>query len=177
MRAPDAATLRLLARLGAMAHFGLALLLLAGLAAWRHADPIAPRQPIDFPHAVHAGDLGLDCLFCHEFADRSPRATAPPLSTCMTCHESMALDRPGVQLLRGHVERGEPVAWRQVHALPSFVHFTHERHVKAGVACATCHGDVAQMARVTRVRPLTMGWCVTCHRARGASTDCATCHQ
>jgi hypothetical protein len=95
----------------------------------------------------------------------------------MTCHETVALDRPEVQKLRGHVERKEPVVWERVHSLPSFVHFTHKRHVRAGVDCAACHGGVASMARVKRVRPLTMGWCVSCHWTRGAPTDCATCHQ
>jgi hypothetical protein len=165
-----------LARLALAGWFALSLLLLAGLAAYRAQDPIAPSQPIAFPHTVHAGELGLECTFCHVNAPRSPRATVPPLSICMTCHETIALDRPEVQKLRRHVARGEPVVWNRVHSVPSFVGFTHKRHVKAGVDCAVCHGGVAQMARVKRVRPLTMGWCVACHRTRGAPTDCATCH-
>lgn len=176
MRLGDHPLVRRIARLALLGHFGLALLALAGLAAFRGAV-LAPEQPIAFPHTVHAGTLELPCAHCHAFADRSPEATVPPLATCMACHETVALDRPEVQKLRGHVARKEPVVWRRVHAVPSFVHFTHERHVKAGVDCAVCHGGVAQMARVKRVRPLTMGWCVTCHRTRGAPTDCATCHQ
>jgi hypothetical protein len=156
--------------------FGLWLLVLGALAAARLAEPLAPAQPIAFPHTVHAGRLMLECRFCHAMVDRSPRATVPALSVCMTCHATIAVDRPGVKALRGYVERREPIAWNRVHLLPEFIGFTHKRHVKAGVACATCHGDVAAMARVKKVRPLTMGWCVTCHRTRGASTDCATCH-
>lgn len=166
-------------RIGAAALAGwvaLTLALLGGLAAWRSVPPLAPAQPIAFPHTVHAGQLGLPCLFCHANADKSPSATVPPLATCMTCHQTIALDRPEVQKLRGYVQRGEPVVWERVHAVPSFVHFTHKRHVKAGVDCAVCHGGVATMARVTRVRPLTMGWCIACHRTRGAPTDCTTCH-
>jgi hypothetical protein len=158
--------------------FGLTLAALGGVAVWRRSPALSPAQPIAFPHTIHAGQLGIPCLFCHANADRSPTATVPPLSVCMTCHETIATDRPEVRKLRGFVERKEPVEWRRVHWLPasSLVHFTHKRHVKAGVECAACHGDVAKMARVTRVRPLTMGWCVACHRTRGASTDCATCH-
>ncbi|HSM91403.1 MAG TPA: cytochrome c3 family protein [Anaeromyxobacteraceae bacterium] len=152
------------------------LLALGALAAWRGAVPLAPAQPIAFPHVVHAGRLGLQCTFCHVNAPRSPEATVPPLSTCMTCHETIALDRPEVQKLRGYVARGEPVTWTRVHTLPDWVRFTHKRHVRAGVDCSACHGGVAQMARVTRVRPLTMGWCIGCHRTRGAPTDCTTCH-
>lgn len=163
-------------RLALAGWFSLALLALGGLAAWRSAPPLSPEQPIAFPHTIHAGQLGLACTFCHANAERSPSATVPPLSTCMTCHETIALDRPEVQKLRGYVERKEPVLWRRVHSLPPFIHFTHKRHLKAGVDCAVCHGGIATMARVTRVRPLTMGWCITCHRTRGASTDCATCH-
>ena len=158
------------------AWFGLWLAALGALAAWRHTTPLAPAQPIAFPHTIHAGRLGIPCTFCHVNAPRSPQATVPPLSVCMTCHETIALDRPEVQKLRGYVARKEPVVWERIHAVPAFVRFTHKRHIKAGVDCAVCHGGVALMARVQRVRPLTMGWCISCHRTRGAPTDCATCH-
>lgn len=167
-----------IARLALAGWFALVLLLLGALAAWRSWTPLAPEQPIAFPHTIHAGRLEIPCLHCHVNADRSPRATAPALSVCMACHATIAVDRPEVQRLRGYVERKEPVTWNRVHFLPdsALVHFSHKPHVKAGVDCAVCHGGVAQMARVTRVRPLTMGWCVTCHRTRGAPTDCTTCH-
>ncbi|KAF0216832.1 MAG: cytochrome c family [Geobacteraceae bacterium] len=169
--------MRLLARLALVGWFGLALLVLAVLARHREQAPVAPVQPIDFPHTVHADRLKLACTFCHTFADRSSRAGVPPLATCMACHRSIAVERPEVRKLRGHVERREPVVWQRVHRLPDHVHFTHKRHVRAGVDCSACHGAVAKMERTKRVRPLTMGWCVTCHRARGAPTDCATCHR
>lgn len=174
MRVTDGKTLAGLALSG---YFVLALLLLAFLAWYRGLSPVAPAQPIAFPHTVHAGRLKLACAFCHSFADRSPRAGIPPLATCMTCHRSIAVERPEIRKLLAHVERQQPVAWQRVHSLPGHVHFTHKRHVRAGIDCAACHGDVAQMERVKRVRPLTMGWCVTCHRVRGAPTDCATCHK
>ena len=178
MRLVDRLTVRAVARFALLGHFALSLLLLGALAAWRHSEPLAPEQPIAFPHTVHAGQLELPCLHCHVNADRSPNATVPPLSVCMACHETIAIDRPEVKKLRDYVARREPVAWNRVHSLPSsaMARFTHKRHVRAGIDCATCHGAVARMARVERVRPLTMGWCVTCHRTRGAPTDCATCH-
>lgn len=176
MRLAELLTMRRVVALGLAGWFALWLVLLGALAAWRSLAPLAPAQPIDFPHTVHAGQLGLACTFCHVDVARSSSATVPPLSTCMTCHETIGLDRPEVQKLRGHVERKEPVVWRRVHSVPEFVRFAHERHVKAGVDCSACHGGVAAMARVKRVRPLTMGWCITCHRIRGAPTDCATCH-
>jgi len=168
---------RLLAKLALLSYFGMALLLLAVLAWYRGQSPLAPAQPIAFPHTIHAGRLGLACIYCHSFVDRSPRAGIPSLATCMTCHSVIALDRPEVKKLRAHVERKEPVVWQRVHRLPDHVYFTHKRHVRAGVDCAACHGAVAKMERVKRVRPLQMGWCVTCHRVRGAPTDCATCHR
>lgn len=178
MRVLERVTPALLARLAVAGFFGLVILLMGALAAWRHVTPLAPAQPIAFPHTVHAGRLEIPCLHCHADAGRSPSASVPPLSVCMACHATIATDRPEVQKLRGFVERREPVSWSRVHALPAsaLVHFNHKPHVRAGVDCAACHGGVAQMARVTRVRPLTMGWCVSCHRARGAPTDCTTCH-
>ena len=177
MKTAPVMMVRLLARLALAGYFVLALLLLALLGWYRGQSPVAPAQPIAFPHTIHAGRLGLACTFCHSFADRSTRAGIPPLSTCMTCHGTIAVERPEVRKLLGYVERREPVAWQRVHLLPGHVYFSHKRHVRAGVDCAACHGAVAKMERVKRVRPLTMGWCVTCHRLRGAPTDCATCHR
>jgi hypothetical protein len=168
---------RLLTRLALLGYYCGCLLAVAALAWYRGLAPPAPPQPISFPHTVHAGRLGLPCTFCHAFAEISPSAGIPPLQTCMGCHQDVAVDNPEVRKLREHAERREPVVWQQVHWLPAHVHFTHQRHLRAGIDCAACHGAVAKMERVKRVRPLRMGWCVTCHRAGGASTDCATCHQ
>lgn len=177
MKLTEGGVWRLLARLALLGYFGVCLLAAGGIAWYRGLSPTAPAQPIAFPHTVHAGRLGLACTFCHTFAESSPMAGVPPLETCMTCHRTIAVERPEVRKLRGHVERREPVVWTRVHRLPDHVHFSHKRHVRAGVDCAVCHGAVAKMERVRRVRPLTMGWCVTCHRAKGAPTDCATCHR
>lgn len=169
--------MRQLVRLFLLGYFGMFLLAAAALAYYQAHYRQPPAQPIAFPHTVHAGRLGLDCAFCHEFADRSPKAGVPPVEKCMSCHRSIALESLEVQKLHRHQEQGEPIAWNRVHVLPVHVHFTHKRHIRAGIDCAVCHGGVSRMTLVRQVRPLEMGWCVTCHRAKGASTDCATCHQ
>lgn len=169
--------IRWLIRFALVGYFGLFLLVTAGLAnRWAHSGP-PPEQPIDFPHTTHAGRLGLACTFCHQEALRSPQAGAPPIEKCMSCHQTLALDSPEVQKLHRHQRNKEPVIWKRIHSLPSHVYFTHKRHIQAGIDCSACHGAVSKMERVSKVRPLTMGWCVRCHRYKGAPTDCATCHQ
>lgn len=166
-----------LATLALLGYFGLSLLALAALAHHRAPFGEPPAQPIAFPHSIHAGRLGLDCQFCHVFAERSPQAGVPPVALCMSCHRTIALESPEVQKLHRHQGQGKPIAWNRVHALPAHVYFSHKRHLRAGVDCSACHGGVRQMERMRQVRSLEMGWCVNCHRANGAATDCAVCHQ
>jgi hypothetical protein len=141
-----------------------------------------PAQPIRFPHDIHAGKLGMDCLYCHYGADKSPVANVPPVSTCMGCHKMAVTDRPEVQKLAGYWQRGEAIPWVHVYWLPDYVKFNHERHVKAGLSCQTCHGPVQTMKVVYRYSSLKMGWCVGCHRQHQndprfpASMDCLICH-
>jgi len=161
----------------ALGYFGASVLLVAGLGTlWCGTDP-APVQPIAFPLTVHAGGLQMPCVYCHTFVERSRSAGAPPLEICMGCHRSIATDKEEIRKLTRYYEEKRPIAWKRVYALPDFIYFSHKRHVKAGVACSMCHGDVAGMKRVRRVNELIMGWCVSCHRVRGASRDCATCHK
>ena len=160
-----------------LGYFGLSVLLVAGLGyTWHRSDP-APAQPIAFPHTVHAGQLQIPCTYCHVFVERSRHAGAPPLSPCMGRHSKKATEREENRKLTPPYDEKRPVEWVRVYALPEFIYFSHKRHVKAGVECAMCHGDVAGMKRVRRVNELLMGWCVSCHRVRGASRDCATCHK
>lgn len=163
--------------IAAFGYFGACVLLVAGLGVlWHRSDP-APEQPIAFPHTVHAGQLQMPCTFCHISVDRSRHAGAPPLEICMGCHRSIATDRGEIRKLTRYFEEKRPVEWKRVYALPDFIYFSHKRHVTAGVACASCHGNVAGMKKVRRVNELLMGWCLSCHRVRGASRDCATCHK
>lgn len=166
-----------LVAIAALGYFGVSVLLVGGLwYLWYSTGP-APVQPIAFPHTVHAGVLQIHCTYCHIFADRARSASAPPLEICMGCHKTIATDREEIRKLRRYYEEKRPIEWKRVYALPDFIYFSHKRHVKAGVACSMCHGDVANMKRVRRVNELIMGWCVSCHRVRGASRDCATCHK
>ncbi len=141
-----------------------------------------PRQPINFSHQIHAGKLGMDCLYCHSGAERSPIANLPAVSTCMGCHKMTRADRPEIMKLAAYFERGEPVPWVEVYPLPAHVKFNHKRHVKAGMRCQECHGPVETMPVVYQYPSLKMNWCVTCHRQRlddskfPASMDCLVCH-
>ncbi len=159
------------------AYFGVILLAAAGLwASWLRAG-IAPDQPIAFPHTIHVSKLSLPCNFCHLFVERSRIAGAPPVEKCMSCHRNIATEREEIRKLTRHYEKNEPIEWNRVYALPEHVYFSHKRHVKAGVECANCHGQVGAMEKIRRVSSLKMGWCVSCHRAQGAPRDCATCHK
>ena len=163
--------------LAVTAYFGVLLLIAAGLwVSWQRAG-VSPDQPIAFPHTIHVSRLNLPCNFCHLFVDRSRHAGAPPLETCMSCHRAIATDREEIKKLTRHYEEKRPVEWNRVYSLPDFVYFSHKRHVKAGVDCSECHGKVGAMKKIRRVGSLKMGWCVSCHRARGAPRDCATCHK
>lgn len=141
-----------------------------------------PEQPIRFPHDIHAGKLGMDCLYCHYGAEKSAVANIPSLATCMGCHKMAVTDRPEIQKLTGYWNRHEPVPWVEVYRLPDHVKFNHKRHVKAGLACQECHGPVQTMRVLYQYPSLKMGWCVSCHRqnlnqqARPATMDCLVCH-
>jgi len=142
-----------------------------------------PTQPILFPHDIHAGKLGMDCLYCHYGAAKSPIANIPPVGLCMGCHKIAMTDRPEIQKLTGYFQRGEQIPWVEVYRLPDHVKFNHKRHVKAGVQCTTCHGKVQEMRVMTQVPSLKMGWCLSCHRQHlrddknfPATTDCVVCH-
>ena len=163
---------------------GAAVLLLAGCsqdsavmsAAGLSPVGYRPEQPIAFDHKIHAGENEIPCLFCHSTARRSTVAGVPSVQACMGCHDWVQSDHPELEKLTEYSDNAEPIPWVRVHSVPDFVRFTHKRHIKAGVACQSCHGPVEEMERVERVQSLEMGWCVQCHEQRGASIDCATCH-
>ncbi|MEZ4484131.1 MAG: cytochrome c3 family protein [Syntrophotaleaceae bacterium] len=159
------------------AYFSGFLLLIAALAWFWPAPHRDGSQPIAFPHTVHAGQLGLACDFCHESVGKSPQAGVPAVSKCLSCHRAIATERPEIQKLLGYQQRGEAIRWQRIHELPDFIYFSHKRHVRSGLDCSACHGGVDQMQEIKRVRSLQMGWCLSCHRSRGASFDCATCHK
>ena len=127
-----------------------------------------PTQPINFPHPRHAGavkdgGLGMNCLYCHNTANKSQDVGMPAVNTCMGCHTIVAAQRPEIQKLAKYAADKRPVPWVRIHKVPEYVHFPHVRHVNAGVTCQTCHGQVQKMAQVYQYASLNMGWCVNCH--------------
>ncbi len=124
----------------------------------------APVQPVPFSHALHAGDLGLDCRYCHNTVEFAAAAAIPPTDTCMGCHAAIAPDSPKLAALRESYATGLPIRWVRVHDLPDYAYFDHSAHVRRGVGCAECHGPVDRMEVVYQWAPLSMGWCLGCHR-------------
>jgi hypothetical protein len=124
----------------------------------------APVQPVPYSHKLHAGDLGMDCYYCHYTANQAAHAAVPQTEVCMNCHVRVKPESPRLQKVRESYNNGEPIEWVRVHRLPDFVFFNHQAHVTAGVSCVTCHGRVDQMVEVTQVEPLNMAWCLDCHR-------------
>jgi hypothetical protein len=147
---------------GAAATFGL----------WYYASPknlqvgYAPEQPIPYSHKLHVDELGIDCRYCHANVERSQEAMIPPTQTCRGCHAIIPakLDSPKLAPLRASWASGDPVAWLRVHKLPDHVFFDHSVHLAAGVGCVTCHGRIDQMEVVRLDKPISMGWCLECHR-------------
>ena len=124
----------------------------------------APRQPIPYSHKLHVGELGLDCRYCHANVERSYEAQVPPTQTCMGCHAVVRKDSPRLLRLRDSWESSEPVEWVRVHKLPDHAYFDHSVHLAVGVGCVTCHGRIDQMDVVRQDQPLSMSWCLDCHR-------------
>lgn len=126
-----------------------------------------PEQPVPFSHQLHAGELGLDCRYCHNTVEEAGHAAIPPTATCMNCHAKVRTDSPKLAKVRLSAQTGEPIEWVKVHMLPQYAYFDHSVHVAAGVGCASCHGRIDQMERVYQAEPLSMSWCLECHRDPG----------
>jgi len=122
-------------------------------------------QPVQFSHEHHVGGLGIDCRYCHNTVEVSSFAGMPSTHTCMSCHSQIWNDSPKLEVVRASYRTGKPIAWTRVNNLPDFVYFNHSMHVTKGVGCTECHGDVAEMPLTWQAKPLTMEWCLDCHRA------------
>jgi len=123
-----------------------------------------PEQPVPYSHKLHAGNMGMDCYYCHTTVTKSGFAAVPATETCMNCHTRVKADSALLAPVRKSYATGEPVKWAKVHVLPDYAYFNHSAHLSAGVSCVSCHGRVDQMVEVTQVKPLNMGWCLECHR-------------
>jgi hypothetical protein len=121
-------------------------------------------QPIEFDHRHHVADEGIECRYCHNTVDKSPTAGIPSTTVCMSCHAQIWTKSPYLDMVRQAYFTDRPIQWRRVHNLPDYVYFNHSIHVNKGVGCVTCHGRVDQMPALNQVAPLTMGWCIECHR-------------
>jgi hypothetical protein len=181
----------------------LAILISLALSTWSR-QPAAARpseQPINFPHNVHVQTYKLDCQYCHTEARRSEYAGLPSVTRCMGCHRITAADRPEIKKLAEYAAKGEPIPWVRIYKMPEFTYFPHKAHVRVGLKCQECHGKVEEMTTVAATTgpriandllhlvglrpgapPLTMGWCVECHRVQNATKntkaplDCVVCH-
>jgi hypothetical protein len=124
----------------------------------------AREQPVEFDHRHHVGDDGIDCRYCHSTVERSPSAGFPSTALCLNCHAQVWNRSPLLDPVRAAYFNDRPIPWNRVHRVPDFVYFNHSIHVAKGVGCVTCHGRIDTMARVEQYAPLTMGWCLECHR-------------
>lgn len=161
----------------------------------------ASSQPIAFSHKIHAGQFQINCQYCHSEARRSEYAGIPSVTRCMGCHKITAADRPEIKRLAEFFAKQEPIPWVRIYKVPEFTYFPHKPHIRAGVTCQSCHGPVETMDVVVAKTgqslvndlmnlaglpvsppPLTMGWCVECHRTMNAKQgkkaplDCFACH-
>jgi hypothetical protein len=137
----------------------------------------APQQPIPFSHKQHAGTLKLQCKMCHPNPPPGESMTIAPASTCMQCHSAIKADSPSIQKLAQFAKESQPVPWVRVYQIPSYVDFSHRKHLAAGNTCDECHGKVAERDQLSREGDITMGGCMKCHQAKKVSIDCSFCHE
>ena len=121
-------------------------------------------QPVSFSHQLHNGQLGIDCRYCHTSVEVAASANIPPTETCMTCHSQIRVGSPQLEVVQASWDTGTPIAWNRVHNLPDYAYFNHSAHINKGVGCSSCHGRIDQMQQIWKNEPLTMGWCLECHR-------------
>lgn len=157
---------------------GLLVVLAFGLAAvvWGRRAERPPAQPIAFDHRLHR-DQKMECLDCHQQADKARNAGLPTANLCMTCHQAIKFDSPEVKKIAAFRDSHQAIPWVRLYQVPNFVYFNHSRHVRLGIACGQCHHNTGTVTVSRTEREFTMNFCVDCHREQRASVDCATCHQ
>jgi len=125
----------------------------------------APPQPVPYSHAFHVGELDINCQYCHSYVEQAAHSNIPSTQTCMNCHTQIRTESLKLLPVRESWATGDPVPWLKVHHLPDFAVFNHSVHVNVGVGCETCHGRIDLMEVVSQKEPLSMGWCLQCHRS------------
>jgi hypothetical protein len=139
--------------------------------------PTPPVQPLPYSHKTHLA-LGLKCNECHPNPDPGDRMTFPAASKCMACHVTITKDRPAIQKLAAYAKSKEPIPWVRVYSVAAGVYWSHRSHLEAGIKCDACHGEVAQMDTIAKVKNVTsMAGCIECHRKNNAETGCEFCHE
>ena len=153
-----------------LAAVGLGLPVFLVFLVWYGGSPAttdvgyAPAQPVPYSHALHAGEMGIDCRYCHTTVEIAAHAAVPPTQTCMNCHTNIRATSAKLVAVRESNATGMPVPWVRVHDLPDYVYFNHSAHVRRGVGCVECHDRVDKMEVVYQAQKLSMGWCLDCHR-------------
>jgi hypothetical protein len=132
--------------------------------SWVTGARVAREQPIQFSHERHVAGNGIDCRYCHTSVEDSSFAGIPPTKTCMNCHAQVFSNSPFLEPVRDSFRTGRAIEWTRVHDLPDFVYFNHSIHVRKGVGCTTCHGQVDRMPLMYQENSLQMEWCLDCHR-------------
>ena len=141
--------------------YGLALVNRSSYVTWAG---VAREQPVPFSHRHHAGELGIDCRYCHTTVERAAVAGVPPTATCMSCHSQIWRTSPVLEPVRASLRNDTSIRWTRVHDLPDFVYFNHAIHVHKGIGCQSCHGRIDEMNLVWQEASLQMEWCLDCHR-------------
>lgn len=147
-----------------------------------------PEQPIDYSHKLHAGEMGIDCQYCHTGVSKGRHALIPSVSICMNCHSVARKDQPEIIKLREYYESGKPLPWKRVHKVPEYAYFNHSVHVNTGIDCESCHGNIREMEVVQQIKSFTMNSCLDCHRnpekklpylaeVKKGPEHCAACHR
>lgn len=136
-----------------------------------------PVQPIAFNHRIHIQN-GLPCAGCHTGVQLGPNAGLPSVSFCMACHQTVATDKPEIKKLTAYADKGEEPPWQPVfwYYPEEHVLFQHAPHIRNGIACEECHGDISKETVAVRSKNLSMNFCLSCHKAKAVSVDCIACH-
>ena len=158
--------------------------------AERNSIGYSPVQPIKYSHKLHAGDMQIDCKYCHVGVEKSRFASVPAVNICMGCHSIARKDTAEVQKLAWYYNNGFPIPWKRIHKVPDFAYFNHSVHVNKGIICESCHGDIKSMEVVGQVNSFNMGACLKCHRnpherlpnakeinAQNGPENCSACHR